>query len=132
VRAADLAGRRFSIEMQVSAEQGFEKRMTYCLALLYAGQLREKESFTKLCPAYGIAILEQCDKEERIPPPESTGNSIPHHPHSTGELDIRGQAGLYGASVTGSGNEYRFVHFEVGNVGGGGAGELCSVSDRAV
>ncbi|HOY69147.1 MAG TPA: Rpn family recombination-promoting nuclease/putative transposase [Candidatus Ozemobacteraceae bacterium] len=58
VRAVDRAGRRFSIEMQVSVEQGFEKRMAYYLALLYAGQLREKESFTKLCPAYGIAILD--------------------------------------------------------------------------
>ncbi|HEY9070195.1 MAG TPA: PD-(D/E)XK nuclease family transposase [Candidatus Ozemobacteraceae bacterium] len=26
--------------------------------MFYAGQLREKESFTKLCPTYGIAILD--------------------------------------------------------------------------
>jgi len=58
VRAFDRRGRRFSIEMQVSADPVFEKRMAYYLALLYAGQLRKGEPFDGLCPAYGIAVLD--------------------------------------------------------------------------
>ncbi|HOY66157.1 MAG TPA: Rpn family recombination-promoting nuclease/putative transposase [Candidatus Ozemobacteraceae bacterium] len=58
VKATDLAGRRFTIEMQVRELPSFAKRMAYYLALLYTGQLREGESFEKLHPSYGIAILD--------------------------------------------------------------------------
>ncbi|HOY67343.1 MAG TPA: Rpn family recombination-promoting nuclease/putative transposase [Candidatus Ozemobacteraceae bacterium] len=58
VKATDLAGRRFTIEMQVRELPSFAKRMAYYLALLYTGQLLEGESFEKLNPSYGIAILD--------------------------------------------------------------------------
>lgn len=58
VKAIDLCNRRFTIEMQVSEQPDFEKRMAYYLALLYAGQLREGDGYEKLYPAFGIAILD--------------------------------------------------------------------------
>jgi len=58
VRAKDLKGRSFIIEMQVAEKDGFGKRIQYYLCKDYASQINVGDEYPKLKPVYFIGILD--------------------------------------------------------------------------
>jgi len=58
VRAKDLMGRSFIIEMQVAEKDGFGKRIQYYICKDYAAQIDIGEQYPKLKPVYFIGILD--------------------------------------------------------------------------
>ncbi|MFM7038190.1 MAG: Rpn family recombination-promoting nuclease/putative transposase, partial [Planctomycetaceae bacterium] len=48
VLAIDELGRQLLIEMQTSLPAGMAQRLTYCVSVSYAGQLREGEDYVSL------------------------------------------------------------------------------------
>ena len=59
VKATDLAGTIFHIEMQLSVTTGLTKRLVFYGCELYAGQLSQGEDYTCLRPVYSISILNE-------------------------------------------------------------------------
>jgi len=57
VRAKDLMGRSFIIEMQVAEKAGFGKRIQYYISKDYSAQIDIGEQYPKLKPVYFIGIL---------------------------------------------------------------------------
>lgn len=57
VRATDLRGRTFIIEMQVAEKDGFGKRIQYYSCKEYASQIDKGDDYTLLNPVYFIGIL---------------------------------------------------------------------------
>ena len=56
VKARDLSGRQFDIEMQLLAERVFSKRILYYWADLHEQQLKEGEFYDRLRPTISICI----------------------------------------------------------------------------
>ena len=57
VRATDLLGRQFIIEMQVADKDGFKKRVQYYAAKDYFLQIQKGDEYSLLNPTYFIGIL---------------------------------------------------------------------------
>lgn len=57
VKAVDVLGREFIVEMQVEGNELFGKRALYYLAKSYVGQIRKAEDYKELKPAYFVGIL---------------------------------------------------------------------------
>ena len=57
VRAKDVKGQSFIIEMQVAEKDGFAKRVQFYSSKEYAGQIDRGDDYTKLKPVYFIGIL---------------------------------------------------------------------------
>ncbi len=57
VRATDLLGRQFIIEMQVADKDGFKKRVQYYAAKDYSLQIQKGDEYSLLNPTYFIGIL---------------------------------------------------------------------------
>ena len=57
VRATDQKKQQFIVEMQVAAQDGFDKRVLYYLTKGYNAQIRRAEQYRKLKPAYFVGIL---------------------------------------------------------------------------
>jgi predicted transposase/invertase (TIGR01784 family) len=57
VRATDMRGRQFIVEMQVADKKGFGKRVQYYVAKDYSLQLLAGEDYQLLNPTYFIGIL---------------------------------------------------------------------------
>ena len=58
VRAKDLKGRSFIVEMQVAEKDGFGKRIQYYICKDYASQIDVGDKYPKLKPVYFIGILD--------------------------------------------------------------------------
>ena len=58
VRARDLTGRLYDIEMQTSLPAGLSQRLAFYTASMYASQLDEGENYTLLRPAISICVLD--------------------------------------------------------------------------
>ena len=58
VRAKDLMGRSFIIEMQVAEKDGFGKRIQYYICKDYSAQINIGDQYPKLKPVYFIGILD--------------------------------------------------------------------------
>ncbi len=58
VRAKDLMGRSFIIEMQIAGKEGFGKRIQYYICKDYSAQIDIGEQYPKLKPVYFIGILD--------------------------------------------------------------------------
>ncbi|MFM7057681.1 MAG: Rpn family recombination-promoting nuclease/putative transposase, partial [Planctomycetota bacterium] len=58
ILAIDELGRRLLIEMQTSLPAGMAQRLTYCVSVSYAGQLREGDDYILLRPSICICVLE--------------------------------------------------------------------------
>ncbi len=57
VRATDLLGRQFIVEMQVADKEGFNKRVQYYAAKDYSLQIQKGDDYSLLRPTYFIGIL---------------------------------------------------------------------------
>lgn len=57
VRATDLRGRSFIVEMQVAEKEGFGKRIQYYSCKEYASQIDRGDDYALLSPVYFIGIL---------------------------------------------------------------------------
>jgi len=57
VRAKDMKGRSFIIEMQVAEKEGFAKRIQYYISKDYAAQINIGDNYPQLKPVYFIGIL---------------------------------------------------------------------------
>ena len=57
VRATDLLGRQFIVEMQVADKEGFNKRVQYYAAKDYSLQIQKGDEYSLLNPTYFIGIL---------------------------------------------------------------------------
>ena len=57
VRATDLRGRSFIVEMQVAEKEGFGKRIQYYSCKEYASQIDKGDDYTLLNPVYFVGIL---------------------------------------------------------------------------
>ena len=57
VRATDLLGRQFIVEMQVADKDGFNKRVQYYAAKDYSLQIQKGDDYSLLRPTYFIGIL---------------------------------------------------------------------------
>ena len=57
ILAIDELGRHLLIEMQTSLPAGMAQRLTYCVSVSYAGQLREGQNYVSLRPAISICVL---------------------------------------------------------------------------
>ena len=58
VRAKDVRGRQFVVEMQVAETDGFDKRVQYYTCRDYSMQIDRGEEYPKLKPTYFIGILD--------------------------------------------------------------------------
>ncbi|HFA47678.1 MAG TPA: Rpn family recombination-promoting nuclease/putative transposase [Bacteroidetes bacterium] len=58
VRAKDVRGRQFVVEMQVAETDGFDKRVQYYTSRDYSMQIERGEEYPKLKPTYFIGILD--------------------------------------------------------------------------
>ena len=58
VRAKDLQGRQFVIEMQVADVDGFDKRVQYYTCRDYSSQIKRGEQYPLLRPTFFIGILD--------------------------------------------------------------------------
>jgi len=58
VRATEISGRQFVIEMQVTEPDGFDKRVQYYASREYSMQIEKGEDYTKLKPTVFIGILD--------------------------------------------------------------------------
>jgi predicted transposase/invertase (TIGR01784 family) len=58
VRAKDMRGRQFVVEMQVAETDGFDKRVQYYTCRDYSMQIERGEEYPKLKPTYFIGILD--------------------------------------------------------------------------
>jgi len=58
VRAKDVKGRQFVIEMQVADVDGFDKRVQYYTCRDYSMQIERGEQYPKLKPTYFVGILD--------------------------------------------------------------------------
>jgi len=58
VRAKDMKGRSFIVEMQVAEKEGFAKRIQYYISKDYASQINVGDNYPKLKPVYFIGILD--------------------------------------------------------------------------
>ena len=58
VKARDDRGRWLNIEMQSSKHAGLPQRLALYAASMYVGQFREGESYSSLCPAISICVLD--------------------------------------------------------------------------
>jgi predicted transposase/invertase (TIGR01784 family) len=59
VRCKDSNGRQFIVEMQMEWVTAFFERMLYNTARLYGTQLQKGDTYLKLQPVYGLAILNE-------------------------------------------------------------------------
>jgi predicted transposase/invertase (TIGR01784 family) len=57
VRATDVKGRQFVVEMQVADKRGFDKRVQYYTSRDYSMQIDKGEDYALLKPTYFIGIL---------------------------------------------------------------------------
>ena len=57
IKAKNLEGKRFNIEMQITDEADYDKRALYYWAKIYAEQLKTSENYSQLEKAIGIHIL---------------------------------------------------------------------------
>ena len=58
VRAKDISGRQFVVEMQVADVDGFDKRVQYYTCRDYSSQIDRGEQYPKLKPTYFVGILD--------------------------------------------------------------------------
>ncbi len=58
VRAKDVKGRQFVVEMQIAETDGFDKRIQYYTCRDYSMQIDRGEEYPKLKPTYFIGILD--------------------------------------------------------------------------
>ena len=58
VKATDMKGSTFIVEMQVAEPAGFDKRVLYYTSKDYAGQINIGEEYPKLRPVYFIGVLD--------------------------------------------------------------------------
>jgi len=58
IKATDVAGSVFNIEMQLSVTAGLVKRLVFYGCELFVGQLAQGQDYTNLNPAYSICILD--------------------------------------------------------------------------
>jgi len=58
VRAKDVKGRQFVVEMQVAETDGFDKRVQYYTCRDYSMQIERGDEYPKLKPTYFIGILD--------------------------------------------------------------------------
>ncbi len=58
VRAKDVRGRQFVVEMQVAETDGFDKRVQYYTCRDYSMQIERGDEYPKLKPTYFIGILD--------------------------------------------------------------------------
>lgn len=58
VRATDVQGRHFIVELQVADKEGFDKRTQYYAAREYSSQIERGEEYPMLRPTYFIGILD--------------------------------------------------------------------------
>jgi len=70
VKATDVAGMVFNIEMQLSVTAGLVKRLVFYGCELFVGQLSQGQVYTNLNPVYSICILDALLWDE---------NSAGHH-----------------------------------------------------
>ncbi len=64
VRCRDAQGRYFIVEMQLNWSKHFMQRMIFNTAATYVKQLSKGEDYDKLCPVYGLAIVDDSFTEE--------------------------------------------------------------------
>lgn len=57
IKATDVKGRQFIVEMQVSEKDGFDKRVLYYTSKSYSGQIERADEYIKLKPTFFIGIL---------------------------------------------------------------------------
>jgi predicted transposase/invertase (TIGR01784 family) len=57
ILAIDELGRHLLIEMQMSLPAGMAQRLTYCVSVSYASQLREGQDYVSLRPSISICVL---------------------------------------------------------------------------
>lgn len=58
VKAKDIKGSTFIVEMQVAEPAGFDKRVLYYTSRDYAGQINVGDEYPKLRPVYFIGVLD--------------------------------------------------------------------------
>ena len=58
VRCIDTQGRHFIVEMQIRWTDHFMQRMLFNSASAYVRQLQKGETYDKLCPVYGLSIVD--------------------------------------------------------------------------
>lgn len=58
VRATEVGGRQFVVEMQVAEREGFDKRVQYYASREYSMQINKGEDYLKLKPTIFIGILD--------------------------------------------------------------------------
>jgi len=58
VKAKDMKGRQFVVEMQVADVNGFDKRVQYYACRDYSLQINRGEDYPKLKPTYFVGILD--------------------------------------------------------------------------
>lgn len=64
VRCTDAKGRHFIVEMQLGWSDSFMKRMLFNSASTYTRQLKRGDTYDKLCPVYGLSIVDASFSEE--------------------------------------------------------------------
>lgn len=64
VRCRDTAGRYFIVEMQLNWSAHFIQRMIFNTAATYVKQLPKGADYEKLCPVYGLAIVDDVFSQE--------------------------------------------------------------------
>lgn len=57
VKCQDQKGRIFIVEMQLSWSESFKQRLLFGASKAYVQQLQKGEHYNKLCPVYGLGIL---------------------------------------------------------------------------
>lgn len=65
VRCVDQQGRHFIVEMQLQWIEGFMSRMLFNTSSAYVRQLKKGEGYEKLCPVYGLAIVDALFSKEK-------------------------------------------------------------------
>lgn len=66
VRCVDTKGRHFIVEMQLQWSGHFMQRMLFNTASTYVRQLEKGESYERLCPVYGLAVVDDVFSKEDV------------------------------------------------------------------
>lgn len=64
VRCMDKQGRHFIVEMQLRWTDDFMKRMLFNSSAAYVRQLNRGQTYAKLCPVYGLSIVDAAFSNE--------------------------------------------------------------------
>ncbi|MFP4153432.1 MAG: Rpn family recombination-promoting nuclease/putative transposase [Alkalispirochaeta sp.] len=93
VRARDINGIVYTVEVQALPETAFKERALYYWAHAYAGQLGKGQDYESLCPVVGVNIVDFTIFPNKKPVhttfyliPRPKGNIDDHHDHSLNVL----------------------------------------------